>query len=148
MMPSSGKYIADMKVKDITCCFHCRETFHHIVLKKKKKKPSVEIVYLPGCLVSLRCGSVSLGRQAHPRSCQCQLGWEAGRPSLLPQSEGSTEAVTSCTRAERTQSYIHVQKYINWHIKQQGSIRRKIRWGFSRSWDPASNSLYWLWERQ
>lgn len=48
MMPSSGKYIADMKVKDITCCFHCRETFHHIVLKKKKKSLVLKLCTFQG----------------------------------------------------------------------------------------------------
>lgn len=65
----------------------------------------VEVVYLPGCLVSLRCGSVSQGLQVHPQSCQCQQGWEADRPSPLPQSEGSTEAVTSCTPAGGTHTH-------------------------------------------
>lgn len=89
----------------------------HEKCRTRPVKTWVEIVYLPGCLVSRRCGSVSLGRPVHPQSCRCQLGWEAGRPSPLPQSEGSTEAATSCTPAitknTHTQIYLYVYQYKN-----------------------------------
>lgn len=86
-----------------TDCWRTSHTHSHT-----EGKIVFKVVYLPGCLVSRRCGSVSQGRLAHPRSCQCQLGWEAGRPSPLPQSEGSREAAASCTQAERTHTSSHI----------------------------------------
>lgn len=71
------------------------------------------VLYLPGCLASLQCGSVSLGQRVHPQSCRCQQGWEAGRPSPLPQSEGSTEAVASYTPPTNTHtSMLHYTVHV------------------------------------
>lgn len=86
--------------------FRFQEIVHHIIEKEKKEKK--RRLHLQCFLVSLWCGSVFLEPLVHPQNCRCQLGWEVGKPFLLPQSVGSTEGVTSWTQTERAQIWIYI----------------------------------------
>lgn len=81
-------FSTEMKVKHVVCPFPGR-------------------LHLQCFLVSLWCGSVFLEPLVHPQNCRCQLGWEAGKPFLLPHSVGSTEGATSWTQTERAQIWIY-----------------------------------------
>lgn len=98
-------FSTEMKVKHVVCPFPISGNCSSHYWKRKKKKRRL---HLQCFLVSLWCGCVFLEPLVHPQNCRCQLGWEVGKPFLLPQSVGSTEGVTSWTQTERAQIWIYI----------------------------------------
>lgn len=99
-------FSTEMKVKHVVCPFPISGNCSSHYWEKKKRRR--RRLHLQCFLVSLWCGSVFLEPLVHPQNCRCQLGWEVGKPFLLPQSVGSTEGVTSWTQTERAQIWIYI----------------------------------------